>query len=48
MIKDRHYNTKRWSYVLPLYSSLFEKLFDDILPTTENLAYLEEEKSVKC
>ena len=48
MIKDRHYNTKRWSYVLPLYSSLFEKLFDDILPTTGNMVYLEEEKKVKC
>jgi hypothetical protein len=48
LVKARHYNTKRWSYVLPLYSSLFEKLFDDILPTTGNMASLESEKSVKC
>ena len=48
LVKAHHYNTKRWSYILPLYSSLFEKLFDDILPTTGNMASLEDEKKVTC
>lgn len=48
LVKEHHYNTKRWSYILPLYSSLFEKLFLDILPTTGNMAYLKEENKVTC
>ena len=48
LFKARHYNTKRWVYVLPLYTSLYEKLFDDILPNRPTLASLNYERIVDC
>jgi hypothetical protein len=48
LVKERHYNTKRWVYVQPLYTSLYEKLFDDILPTTSPRASLNNEAKAIC
>lgn len=33
-IKEVHYPTKRWVYVKPLYRTLFQTVFDDLLPDT--------------
>lgn len=35
LVKERHYNTKRWNYVLPLYMELFNTIYEDISPDTE-------------
>jgi hypothetical protein len=48
LIKEMHYNTKRWAYIKPLYISLYEKVFDDILPDTPNIASIEDEQKARC
>lgn len=48
LIKSRHYNTKRWIYIEPLYTSLYESLNDDILPTTSLKASLDDEAKTIC
>jgi hypothetical protein len=48
LIKSRHSRSKRWEYIQPLYASLYEKLFDDILPSTPHMADVKYEQKVKC
>lgn len=48
LLKARHYNTKRWVYIKPLYTSLYEKVFDDILPNTTNIASIGAEQNSVC
>lgn len=32
LVKERHYNSKRWSYVQPLYTELFNTMYSDVSP----------------
>ena len=34
-IKHRHFRSRRWEYVGPLYRDLFELLYEDIRPDTD-------------
>jgi hypothetical protein len=36
LVIDKHLPTKRWSYIQPLYTELFNELYSDILPTIES------------
>lgn len=34
LIKETHYKTKRWEYILPLYRDLYDTIYEDINPDT--------------
>jgi len=36
LIVEKHLNTKRWVYIKPLYTDLFNELYSDILPSVVN------------
>jgi len=43
LMKEKHFNTKRWAYVMPLYAELYNAVFEDIMPHTGALASIDEE-----
>lgn len=44
LIKSRHINTKRWSYIQQLFNSLYA----DIMPNAEDMTSISIESDVKC
>jgi len=34
LIKERHFGTKRWEYIQPMYAQLYETVYEDLDPTS--------------
>ena len=48
LVKTHFYNTKKWEYVKPYYTKLFNTIYEDILPDTELLHSSDEVKYSSC
>lgn len=48
LIKAKYIKTDKWIYIQPLYKDLYDTVYEDINPITEDLASLEEENKATC
>ena len=48
LIKAKYIKTDKWIYIQPLYKDLYDTLYEDINPSTDDIASLEEENKSIC
>ena len=48
LIKSKHIKSDKWSYIQPLYEDLYNTLYEDINPKTDDIISLEGETESKC
>lgn len=48
LLKETYINTDHWKYIQPLYTKLYNTLYEDILPETTAIASLDQESSHLC